>query len=461
MLKRVAVVLAVLGVTAGWVVGTGSRSAAESPKAYVGLFKDDAVAVIDTTQNKVLSTISVPKGPHGLVVTPDGRKVYVSSDGASTVSVIDTAADRVVASIDVGANPHGLAVSGDGRRVLVLGWGSNRALVIDTATDRVIGEVPIAQPHNGTLSRDGRTGWVASQQQGATALVRLDLATWKEAGRVPLDKTPRGLELSPDGRRVFFTLAGVNAIQVLDTATSQIVTRIAVGASPHYAPFTPDGRWALAVVQGPGELGILDTANNTLAATVAVGRTPHWSTSSSDGHTAYVTNEGSNDVSVVDLASRTVTATIAVGSAPRKVAVQPVSGAAATTPAPVRAAAAPSGKSKSITVGGVTYADHGTKDVRNRSKLELEADDYYFSPTFLQGKPGQKLTLVVESEASTLHNISIPALGIDKDVPPKGKVQMNVTFPASGVLAFFCKFHGPLGMYGQLSTGDTASSGAR
>src|SRR3989449_4297456 len=158
-------------------------------------------------------------------------------------SVIDTAADRVVASIDVGANPHGLAISGAGSRVLVSGWGSNRALVIDTATDRVIGEVPIAQPHNGTLSQDGRTAWVASQQQGATALVRLNLATWKEVARVPLDKTPRGLELSPDGRQVFFTLAGVNAIQVLDTATNEIVTQIPVGTSPHYTPFTPDGRW--------------------------------------------------------------------------------------------------------------------------------------------------------------------------------------------------------------------------
>src|SRR5713101_3229330 len=180
MLKRVGLAFGVLAGLGGWVFGTGALTAAGAPKAYVGLFKDDAVAVIDTTQNKVLSTISVPKGPHGLVVTPDGRKVYVSSDGASTVSVIDTAADRVVASIDVGANPHGLAVSGDGRRVLVLGWGSNRALVIDTATDRVITEVPVGQPHNGTLSRDGSIAWVGSQQQGATALVRLDLTAGKE-----------------------------------------------------------------------------------------------------------------------------------------------------------------------------------------------------------------------------------------------------------------------------------------
>jgi YVTN family beta-propeller protein len=456
MLKRVTLILWVLALMGAWVVGTGSFAAAGAAKAYVGLFKDDAVAIVDTAQNKVLGTISVAKGPHGLVVTPDGRKVYVSSDGASTVSVIDTAADRVVASIDVGANPHGLAVSGDGSRVLVSGWGSNRALIIDTATDRVIGEIPIAQPHNGTLNRDGRTGWVASQQQGATALVRLDLTTWKDVARVPLDKTPRGLELSPDGRRVFFTLAGVNAIQVLDTATNQIVAQIPVGASPHYAPFTPDGRWALAVVQGPGELGILDAVNGTLAGTVAVGKAPHWSASSSDGRTAYVTNEGSNDVSVVDLASRTVTVTIPVGNAPRKIAVQSVSSAAVTAPAPVQAAAAPSGHSQSITLGGVTYADHGTKDVRNRSTLELEADDYYFSPTFLRGTPGQRLTLLLENEASTLHNISIPALGIDKDVPPQGKVQVDVTFPASGVVAFSCKFHGPLGMNGHLRVGDAA-----
>ena len=155
MAKRVAMTAWISALTAGWLLWAAAGVATAAPKAYVGLFKDDAVAVIDTAQNRVVGTIRVPKGPHGLVITPDGRKVYVSSDGASAVSVIDTGSDRVVATIDVGANPHGLAVSGDGRRVLALGWGTNRALVIDTATDRVITEVAVAQPHNGTLSRDG------------------------------------------------------------------------------------------------------------------------------------------------------------------------------------------------------------------------------------------------------------------------------------------------------------------
>src|SRR4249920_868273 len=105
MRKRVTMTVWISALIAGWLFWLGPGTAAAAPKAYVGLFKDDAVAVIDTAQNKVVGTISVPKGPHGLVITPDGRKVYVSSDGASTISVIDTASDRVIGTIEVGANP--------------------------------------------------------------------------------------------------------------------------------------------------------------------------------------------------------------------------------------------------------------------------------------------------------------------------------------------------------------------
>jgi YVTN family beta-propeller protein len=165
-----------------------------------------------------------------------------------------------------------------------------------------------------------------------------------------------------------------------------------------------------------------------------------------------VTNEATNDVSVVDLAGRRVLATIPVGNAPRKIAMQP--GATPAAGSPVTATAAPGKKSRTVTMSGVTYADHGTKDVRKLSKLELEADDYYFGPTFLRGNPGQKLTLMIENEATTLHNITIPSLGIDKDIPPKGKVRVAVTFPASGMLTFSCKFHGPLGMAGMFTVGE-------
>lgn len=428
-----------------WILGveTGdSGLGAAAPKAYVGLFRDNTVAVIDTASNRVVGTIAVPKGPHGVVVTPDGRKVYVSSDGDSKVTVIDTTTDRAVTSVEVGPNPHGLAVSADGGRVLVSAWGANEAIIIDTTSDRIVGRIPVAQAHNGTLSTDGRQAWVGSQQQGATALVRIDVATMKETARVPLDRTPRALDLSPDGQRLYFTVAGLAAVQMLDTATNRVVGQIPVGASPHQAPFTLDGRWALVPSQGPGELGIIDVVRGTVAGTVPVGKTPHWVAASSDGKLAYVSNEGSNDVSVVDLAARTVIATIPVGNAPRKIAVQPQSARGTSGATPPRAERA------AVSIGGFPVADHGTLDVRGTTRVTLRADDYYFAPTFLQGRSGQRLRLDVKNESSVLHNLSATALGLDRDLPPGAQLEIDIAFPLADPAHFFCKFHAPLGQNG-------------
>jgi YVTN family beta-propeller protein len=433
----------------------GSVAAAEAaPKAYVGLFKDNAIAVLDMSTNRLLSTIAVPPGPHGLVITPDGRKVYVSSDGASTVSVIDTASDRVVRSIEVGPTPHGLAMAPDGRRVVVSSFGANQVMSIDTTSDQIVGRMSVLQPHNSAISPDGRTAYVGSQQQGATALVILDLANQRQIGTVPLEKTPRALNLSPDGKWLYVTLAGVDAVQVFDPATGQVIGQIPVGASPHVALFTPDGHAALVVSQGPGEVGFLEPSRSTASGTVAVGKTPHWLAISTDGRTAYVTNEGSNDVSVVELSSHRVTATIPVGNAPRKIALRPGSGATAALAAPANETQATSSQARALTLGHLTFSDHGLKEVTGHTELELEADDYYFAPTFLRGNPGQKLTLEVENESATLHNLSIPAQGLDKDIPPKGKVELDITFPSTGVVHFFCKFHSALGMNGELLTGN-------
>jgi YVTN family beta-propeller protein len=433
-------------------------AATAAPKVYVGLFKDQAIAVLDTRTHRVLHTIAVPPGPHGLAITPDGRKVYVSSDGASTVSVIDTVSDRVVGSIEVGPTPHGLAISPDGRQVLVAGFGSNQAVLIDTTSDRVVGRVPVPQPHNSAISADGRTAYVGSQRQGATAIVILDLVHKTQRGWVPLDKAPRALALSPDNTRLYVTVAGADSVQVLDPARARIVDQIPVGASPHHPLFTPDGHVGLVVSQGPGVLTLLDPAHDTVSDTVVVGKNPHWIATSSDGRTAYIANEGSNTVSVVDLVHHMVTATIPVGNAPRKLVVQPGPASMAPTASstPTGAPVGVPSRAQTVPPGSAPAADHGTQNVRGQTALHMEADDYYFEPTFLRGQPGQTVQLEIQNESGTLHNFSLPALGIDKDIPPKGTVKVEVTFPPSGELRLFCKFHSALGMHGALLIGNAA-----
>jgi YVTN family beta-propeller protein len=298
--------------------------AAGGPKAYIGLFKEDAVAVLDTGTNSVISKIAVPAGPHGLVATPDGGKVYVSSDGATTVSVIDTSTDSVMHTVEVGKAPHGVTLTPDGKLALVGVWGDNRVAFVDTGSDQIVRRSPVGNPHNIAVTPDGAFAYVGSQAENAPSLVKLNVATGAEVARLTLDGAPRGLSVGPDGSEVYVTRAGQDDVLAVDTNTNQPVTKIAVGPSPHLPSFTSTGL-GLVNVQGPGLLTTFDPTSNTVQGTVTVGKAPHWTATSADGKIALETNEGSNDVSVVDLSTLAVTATIPVGEAPRKIAL--VSGA--------------------------------------------------------------------------------------------------------------------------------------
>ena len=108
------------------------------------------------------------------------------------------------------------------------------------------------------------------------------------------------------------------------------------------------------------------------------------------------------------------------------------------------------GESGQIKIGSDTANDHGTKSVVGKSDLEVEQDDFYFEPTIIEGKAGQKVKLELKNEGKNLHNFSIDSLNIDQDVNPDQSATVTVTIPQSGTLEFYCKYHRTQGMVGEL-----------
>lgn len=109
----------------------------DGSKVYVTNLNDNAVSVIDTAMNKVITTISVGPNPLAVAVTPDGSKVYVTNNNADSVSVIDTATNTVIGSpIPVGFGPIGVAAAPDGSKVYVTSL-SGTVSVIDTVSNTV------------------------------------------------------------------------------------------------------------------------------------------------------------------------------------------------------------------------------------------------------------------------------------------------------------------------------------
>ncbi|HEX6438876.1 MAG TPA: cytochrome D1 domain-containing protein [Candidatus Binatia bacterium] len=298
-------------------------SAAPAAKAYVANFTDNTVSVIDTESAKVIATIPVAAGPHGMAITGDGRTLYVSGDRSSSLNVIDTAVDRVVKTIDIGKTPNGVALTPDNRLLLVTIYDEDRVVFVDPATQSAIAAVPVSKPHTVSISPDGKFAYVTVQEPGHFGLARIDLNSRSLVHTLPLDKTPRDGEFSFDGKMFYFTQAGVNSVQVLDPASEKIVAQIPTGVSPHFVGHPVGSAFGIVVVQGPGELSLFDPATHKPTRNVSVGKQPHWAATSQDGKTTYVTDEGSNDVTVVEMATG-ATKTIAVGNAPRKVVIQPM-----------------------------------------------------------------------------------------------------------------------------------------
>jgi plastocyanin len=107
----------------------------------------------------------------------------------------------------------------------------------------------------------------------------------------------------------------------------------------------------------------------------------------------------------------------------------------------------------------------GAKTVK-KGKISVEADDFYFKPTFEKAKLGSSVKVSLENEGNTQHTFTIPSLGVDTVLDPGKKATVDVTLPTDGALAFYCRFHGPdatnQGMQGAFFSkkGETVTTGA-
>ncbi|WHZ00470.1 beta-propeller fold lactonase family protein [Neobacillus sp. YX16] len=70
----------------------------------------DSVSKIDLESRKVVATIKVGKGAHGVVTSDDNRFVYVTNMYENTVSIIKNEDNKVIATIEVGTEPNGITL---------------------------------------------------------------------------------------------------------------------------------------------------------------------------------------------------------------------------------------------------------------------------------------------------------------------------------------------------------------
>ena len=150
--------------------------------------------------------------PWGVAISPTKSKIFLTTAGSQSVTVIDVpsllktvrarrqsfvndlsaSADYVIARIPVGHNPRGVLLSSDGKQLYVANRLDDNLAVIDTATNKVVSTIDLGGPKN-----------VDALRRGERLFYTADFAFQGQFGcaNCHLDATIDGLQwdLEPDG----------------------------------------------------------------------------------------------------------------------------------------------------------------------------------------------------------------------------------------------------------------------
>ena len=275
-----------------WVTNSGTPPAAAHAAhqgmpgaAHAAMTTPGEVWAIDTATDTVVGKVPVGKHPAHVVVSPDGRWVYVTNGSDNTVSVVDAAAMKEVATIATGAFPHVIRLSPDGQQAYVANLKGGTVSVIDTA----------------------------SRQQVAS---------------IPVGRGPAQVGFTGDGRLAFVSLSQEDRVAVIDPKTHEVVRKVPVGDGPIQLFATPDNQRLLVANQGsrknPGRtVSVIDLTSFKVTASTRTGRGAHGVVVDADGRQAYVSNLYDNTVTVIDLVAHKPVATVPVGAGPNGISVTP------------------------------------------------------------------------------------------------------------------------------------------
>jgi YVTN family beta-propeller protein len=147
-------------------------------RLYVSLWAQAAVAVIDTRTWNTVGRIEVEEHPNEMILSPDGRRLFVANANRNSVSVIDLAQDLAAAKVTEtlvatltpdaapGNTPNSLAISADGSRLYVSNANINALSVWDVhepGASRSLGFIPVGwYPTCVRLTNDGKRLLVAN-----------------------------------------------------------------------------------------------------------------------------------------------------------------------------------------------------------------------------------------------------------------------------------------------------------
>ncbi|MBI3607131.1 MAG: beta-propeller fold lactonase family protein [Nitrospirae bacterium] len=274
-----------LKVIAGVPTGSNPRSVNVDPQGryfYVTVLftrdSDDLVQVFDVRTNALLTSVIVGHQPADVVPDPAGTRLYVSSEFANTLSIISVPEFKVIETLKLkGKGPHGQVMTPDGKTVLTANGRSGDVSMVDVVHKNVdLIQLPRgAQPVALGVSRDGAFGYVTDA--GLNQVHKIDVVNKAVVASLTIGKRPMQALVHPTHPFLYIPCLESDAVYKVDLDAWKVEKVIAVGKGPHGIAYTADGRYAYVTLTGErpeGRVAVLDTETDRVQTTIPAGDSP-------------------------------------------------------------------------------------------------------------------------------------------------------------------------------------------
>lgn len=233
--------------------------------AYVSNTNSRTISVIDTATQTVGQTVSVTASSdlYGIVLTPDGSKLYVSARASLTRTVREYLVDNITGQLTAGATinvlrgPRGIAMSPDGARLYVVNQTDESLQIIGTTTNTVMAATSTGtQPITVALNASGTRAYVANFGGGGSVSV-YDTSTLATT-TVPVGTgSLYSIAVTPDGNYFYVATRGDEKVHAFNASTfAEIGTGFSIGAVNGDLVISPDGLSLYVANGGPDNVSM-------------------------------------------------------------------------------------------------------------------------------------------------------------------------------------------------------------
>jgi DNA-binding beta-propeller fold protein YncE len=173
------------------------------------------VAVVDVEHRTLLRMIDMPTrntrmGPQDIKLAPDGSVFYVADHDQNGLWVLDGAATRVLREIPTGHGAHGLYLSRDASRLFVTNRHEGSVSVLDAYTGAIVTTWHIpggGSPDMGNVSADGSQLWLSGRYDREVYV--LSTADGSLIRKIDVGNGPHGLCVWPQPGRYSLGHTGI------------------------------------------------------------------------------------------------------------------------------------------------------------------------------------------------------------------------------------------------------------